>query len=167
MKAAQFDHDEADAVQACLCLCMATAAEELAGNPIEGTGAIAAFQRSAREIAGLAALNEQLTGRGSEGPGTIVADETTLFDLGHRLRVRADREGDEQEYARAASAVADALGTTDAAAGEALLADVRDLLSERVPQLPADDPARPALVALCPALDEALRPDAALVGAHA
>ena len=49
--------------------------------------------------------------------------------------------------------------------GAALLNDVFDLLSSRLPQLPLGDPARPALAALCPMLAQALgRPRARLIG---
>jgi len=49
--------------------------------------------------------------------------------------------------------------------GAALLNDVFDLISGRLPQLPLDDPARPSLAALCPMLAQALgRPRMALIG---
>jgi hypothetical protein len=40
--------------------------------------------------------------------------------------------------------------------GEQLLNDIFDLISERLPRLPREDPARPALARLCPMLAEAL-----------
>lgn len=40
--------------------------------------------------------------------------------------------------------------------GEALLNDVFDLIAERLPRLPLDDPARPALAVLCPLMGQSL-----------
>jgi hypothetical protein len=52
--------------------------------------------------------------------------------------------------------------------GESLLNDVFDLIAERLPQLPLDDPTRPALAATLPLLGAGLgRPRAMLVGGDA
>ncbi len=49
--------------------------------------------------------------------------------------------------------------------GERLLNDVFDLICERLPTLPLEDPARPALTALVPMLGQALgRPRVVRVG---
>ncbi len=58
--------------------------------------------------------------------------------------------------------------TADHNTGEALLNDVFDMLSERLPYLPLEDPARPALAALCPMLAQSLgRSRLALIGGDA
>jgi hypothetical protein len=64
---------------------------------------------------------------------------------------------------RTLSAVPDQ-GGRNPETGEALLNDVFDLIRCRLPRLPVNDPARPALTALCPMLAQALgRPSVSLV----